>query len=121
MRDAQQVLAVAELDVHRLQLAAALHVDRSEAVDQNVGDARVVEQRFERAQTLDVVDQARHHPPPLEGRQIRDPGLLRLEKRLELRRQIVRIQLHGLRHVERLGDDRMHPRRDLGDGGVCCL
>ena len=32
----------------RLQLAGALDVDLVEAVDQNVGDARIFEQRFER-------------------------------------------------------------------------
>ena len=46
---------VVEADVGQLQQSLALHVDLMVAVDQNVGDGRVLQQRLERTQAEDLV------------------------------------------------------------------
>ena len=54
--DPQQVPLVLEADRRRLQHAVALDEDLVVAVDQDVGDGRVLEQRLERAQAEQLVE-----------------------------------------------------------------
>ena len=56
LNDVQQVVVVVEGNVGPLQLAAALHVNGLRAVDEDVGDGRVLQQRFERAQPERLVE-----------------------------------------------------------------
>ena len=51
------VRVVAELDVGQLELAAALDIDLLGAVDHDVGDGLVGEQRLERTEAQHVVEQ----------------------------------------------------------------
>ena len=55
--DLEQMLLVAELDLRELQLALLFDVGLVRAVDHDVGDVRVVEQLFERAEAEQLVDQ----------------------------------------------------------------
>ena len=57
--DLQQVAVVLEDDVGFLELAFALDVDLIVAVDQDVGDRRVAQQRFERPEAEQLVDARR--------------------------------------------------------------
>ena len=52
LRDVEQVLGIAEADFDGLEPAAALDKDRAHAVDQNVGDPAVQEQRLDRSPAL---------------------------------------------------------------------
>ena len=54
--DLHQVAVVFEGEAGRFQFAAALDVDLVEAVDEDVGDARIFEQRLERAKAEDFVE-----------------------------------------------------------------
>ena len=54
--DHAQVRLVAEADVGFDQFAGALDVDVVEAVDQDIADGGIFEQRFERAQAEDFVE-----------------------------------------------------------------
>ncbi len=51
----KQVLLVLEAHRQRLKHAVALHIDAFVAVDQDIVDARILEQRFERAQARHFV------------------------------------------------------------------
>ncbi len=53
--DAQQVLSVAEGDGGQFEQALALDVDLLVGVDQNVGDAGILQQRLERPEAEDFV------------------------------------------------------------------
>ena len=57
LRDLEQMLLVAELDLRDLQLALAFDVGLLGAVDHDVADGRVGEQLFERAEAEQLVDQ----------------------------------------------------------------
>ena len=57
--DAQQVLLVLEAHRQRLEHAAALHIDAFVAVDQDVADGGVLEQRLERTQAGHLVENFR--------------------------------------------------------------
>ena len=52
--DPSDVVVVVELDVAQQQAALALEVDLLGAVDHDLGDGRVVEQRLDRAEADDV-------------------------------------------------------------------
>jgi hypothetical protein len=54
--DAQQVLVVLEDERTRLEAAFPFHVDLVEAVDQDVGDRRIGQQRLERAEAEELVE-----------------------------------------------------------------
>jgi hypothetical protein len=54
--DLHQVLVVLERQAGEFKLAGALDVDPVEAVDENVGNGVVLEQRFERAKAEDFVE-----------------------------------------------------------------
>ncbi len=58
--DAQQVILVLEAHRQRLKYAAALHINAFVAVDQDVADGRVLEQRLERTQTGHLVENFRN-------------------------------------------------------------
>ncbi len=53
--DTQQVVVIAEADGGQFQLAPPLHIDLERAVDQDVGDAVVLEQRLQRTQPRHLV------------------------------------------------------------------
>ena len=53
--DLHQVLVVLEGQAGDLEFAGALDVDAVEAIDQDVGDGRILEQRFERTEAEDFV------------------------------------------------------------------
>ncbi len=63
--DAQQVIVVGESHGGELELAAALHVDRGEGVHQDVRDAPVPEQRLERTEPRQLVQEVLDHLLPL--------------------------------------------------------
>ena len=54
--DLHQVLVVFERQAGDFELAGALDVDAVEAVDENVGDGRILEQRLERAEAENFVE-----------------------------------------------------------------
>ena len=54
--DAQQVRVVLELHRRAVQFAAAFHVDQVRRGHQNVGDGGILQQRLERAETEDLVE-----------------------------------------------------------------
>ena len=54
--DAQQMLLVLEAHAAGLEQAAALHIDAFVAVDQDIGDGRVLEQRLERPEAGHLVE-----------------------------------------------------------------
>ena len=64
--DAQDVLVVEERRVDAQDLAAALDVDVVGAVDHHLGDGLVVEERLDRAEARDVVDQLLDQPLALQ-------------------------------------------------------
>ena len=79
--DLHQVLVVAEDDVGLFDPSFALDVDLVGAVDQDVGDRRVLEQQLERAQAEQLVEHVRREGLPLEQAQrhrralaVEDPG-----------------------------------------------
>src|SRR5205823_13642638 len=57
LRDLEQMLLVAELDLRDLELALALYIGLLRTVDHDVADRRICEQRFERAKAEKLVDQ----------------------------------------------------------------
>ena len=95
LRDVHQVLGIAEADVHRLQSPAAFDICGAGAVDQDVGDALVLQQGLDRTESLDVVHELRDHPLAVERTQLRGVGLARLEEGEEL---------GGERFVVQIGD-----------------
>ncbi len=54
--DLHEVLVVFERQPGDFQFAGALDVDAVEAVDENVGDGRILEERFERAEAENFVE-----------------------------------------------------------------
>ena len=59
--DAHHVVVVLERDVGQLELAGALDVDLARAVDHDLGDALVAQQRLERAEADDLVGDLLEH------------------------------------------------------------
>ncbi len=55
--DLPQMLVVAEANIRVFQAAAALDINLVEAVDQNIGDGRVLQQRLQRTEAEGLV----HH------------------------------------------------------------
>ena len=67
--DAHDVVVVLEDDVRELELAGALDVDLARAVDHDLGDRLVAQERLERTETDDLVRDLLEHPDPLGTRQ----------------------------------------------------
>src|SRR5690606_31195335 len=65
--DAQQVAVVFEGNGRQFQLAASLDVNLVVTVDQDVGDGRVVKQRFQRAETEYFVEHFANDLVALDG------------------------------------------------------
>ena len=63
--DAHDVVVVLEDDVGQLELAAALDVDLARAVDHDLGDGLVAQERLERPEADDLVGDLLEHPDPL--------------------------------------------------------
>jgi hypothetical protein len=78
----QQVRVVAERGVHPRQAAAPFDVDVLRAVDEDVGDRRVAEERLDRPQPGDLVDDLLDDLLALRGRQRRVLGAEELGDRL---------------------------------------
>ena len=67
--DPQDVLVVEEGRIDPLDLSVALDVDVGRAVDHDLGDSRVGEERLQRPETGDVVDHLADEAKPLLARQ----------------------------------------------------
>ena len=63
--DAHDVVVVLEDDVGQLELARALDVDLARAVDHDLGDGLVAQERLERAEADDLVGDLLEHPDAL--------------------------------------------------------
>ena len=63
--DAHDVVVVLEDDVRQLELAGALDVDLARAVDHDLGDGLVAQERLERAEADDLVGDLLEHPDAL--------------------------------------------------------
>ena len=96
-------------DVGQLDLALALDVDLVRAVDHDVGDALVGEQRLERAEADHVVDEQPHDRAQLGGVELDlqvDDDLL--DDLGDLVAQLVRAERRGDRDVDALHQERHH-------------
>ena len=135
--DPQDVLVVEEVAVDPLDLAAALDVEVARAVDHDLGDRLVGEQRIERPEAADLADQLLGQvlalvmghresvdaDDALDDRIDLDPELLRIldiEQRiegdhdfgLEAQPDLVQQVLAGMDRGRRRGHDRDRGRRD---------
>ena len=107
--DVQHVRVVAEHDVGQLDLALALDVDLVRAVDHDVGDGLVGEQRLERAEADHVVDEQPHDRAQLGGVELDlqvDDDLL--DDLGDLVAQLVGAERGGDRDVDALHQQRHH-------------
>ena len=101
-------------DVGQLDLALALDVDLVRAVDHDVGDGVVLEQRLERPEAHHVVDQQPHDRAQLGRVQLDlqvDDDLL--DDLGDLGAQLLRPERRGDRDVDALHQQRHHLRLDL--------
>ena len=111
--DAQQMRLVLEAHAAGLQQAAALHIDAFVAVDQDIGDAAVLEQRLERPQAGHLVEDLGDEVVELLliERQPLDQDVLR-DELLDVRAHLVFRQLLQRREIDLLDQPAM--QADLG-------
>ena len=108
--DAQQVVVVAEAAGDQLQLAAPLDEGRLVAVDQDVVDGRVLQQRLERAEAHHLVEDFRDELVELGGVQRQPLGDDMLgDKLLDVRPHLVLGQLLQRRQVDLLDQPAVQP------------
>jgi hypothetical protein len=60
--DAEKVNIVLELDRRAVEFAETFHIDQLGSGDQDIGDGRILEEGFQRAQTEDFVEDLLDHP-----------------------------------------------------------
>ena len=115
-RHVQYVRVVTELHAGQGKLSTPLDIDLGGAIDQDVGDRLIGEQRLQGAQTQHVVEQQLHHRMVLGSVQA---DLLFLQKLgddlADLERQFPPRQLRGRGQIETLHDQRLDARFGVFD------
>ena len=125
--DAQQMRSSLKRTPQRLEQAAALHIDAFVAVDQDIGDGRVLEQRLERAEAGHLVENLGDEVVELllVERQPLDQDVLR-DELLDVRAHLVFRQLLQRRQIDlfdqpamqaHLGVEQLVGEQRIGVGG----